>query len=151
MLINDVVVCTALIALNRTLVSNPNCCAMRGTSLDDNMTPSPKSGWVCIVIRPSSIRVVCIKVVKQIAITCLHQPVNPSVYPLGRLNICRLPTAICVKRIPPRLILEKKHLITQYAIQISISNPNKGRTDAILPGLISKIAAFAASLKERFI
>ena len=127
-LIAVVVVWTTLIILNLILVSRPYCCAILGTSLADNITPKPIKGWSGIVIKPRSNKVVCINVVKQSAIICLHQPVNPSVYPLGKLNIWRLPTAIWVKRIPPRLTLAKKHLITQYPRHIKRSNPSKGLT-----------------------
>ena len=38
---------------------------------------------------------------------------TPEVSPRGRLKRYRLPTAICVSRMPPLLMFEKKHLITQ--------------------------------------
>ncbi len=112
-LIAVVVVWTALIMLTFVLVSRPKCCAIRGTSFADSITPRPRSGCDCIVINPIMRSVVCINVVKQSATICLHQPVNPSAIPLGRLKRYRLPTAICVSRIPPLLIFAKKHLITQ--------------------------------------
>ena len=99
-----VVVWTMDIALTRILVSRPNCCAILGTSFAANITPSPSNAWDCIVRSPRSRSVVCMKVVKQIAMICLHQPVKPSVYPLGRLNMWSEPTAICVSKIPPHMM-----------------------------------------------
>ena len=46
------------------------------------------------VSKPRNRSVVCINAVRQIAATCLHHWLNPSVYPRGTLNIYRLPTAI---------------------------------------------------------
>ena len=119
-LITVVVVCTADIMLIRTLVSSPNCCAIRGTSLAAIITPNPSKAWVCMVKTPRRSNVVCINVVKHNAMICFAHAVNPSLYSLGSENMCKLPTAICVRRMPPRLILLKKHLITQYAMHISV-------------------------------
>ena len=57
------------------------------TSFAASITPRPSIGCVCMVISPINKSVFCIKVVKHIAIICLHHPVKPSVYPLGRLNM----------------------------------------------------------------
>ena len=43
----------------------------------------------------------------------LHHWLKPSAYPLGTENIYRLPTEICTRRMPPRLMLAKKILSTQ--------------------------------------
>ena len=85
-LIAVVVVWTALIMLTLVLVSSPKCWAIRGTSFAASMTPRPRSAWDCMVIKPIMRSVVCIKVVKQRAMICLHHDVNPSVIPLGRLK-----------------------------------------------------------------
>ena len=63
-----------------------------------------RSMFVGIVSRPRNRSVVCKNAVRHRAMTCLHQPVKPSMYPLGTENIYSEPTAIWHKRIPPRLI-----------------------------------------------
>lgn len=73
-----------------------------------NIIPSPISILSCKVSIPRNSRVVCKKAVRQMAITCLHHWLKPSVYPRGTLNIYSDPTAIWISRIPPRLILAKK-------------------------------------------
>ena len=124
-LIAVVVACTALMRLNFAELSNPNCCAMRGTSFAASMTPSPSSIFSLNVINPKNKSVVCMNAVRQIAATCFIHCVNPSEYPLGTENIYSEPTDICTSRIPPRLIFWKNTLITQYAKAMSANRLNK--------------------------
>ena len=100
-LITEVVVCTALMAFTRTPVSSPNCCAIRGTSFAANMTPKPNSISSCMVNIPKNKSVVCIKVVKQSAITCLHHA-DFARYRHVTFYISRTITRISVRRISHR-------------------------------------------------
>ena len=78
---------TLLMMLVLVLVSNPNCPAIRGTSVLDNMSPKPNNGWSLNTISPAVKIVDCKNAVIQMPMTCLHHWINPSMYPLGTENI----------------------------------------------------------------
>ncbi|EDS74692.1 hypothetical protein CLOSPI_01469 [Thomasclavelia spiroformis DSM 1552] len=102
----DCIPYTELIKFPFVDVSNPNCCAILGTSASANNIPSPNSNSVYK------------NAVKHFAIVCSHHDMKPSVNPLGTLNIYKLATATWISNIPPCFKFAKNTLMTQYPIMM---------------------------------
>ena len=100
--------------------------------------------------------VVCKNAVRQVAITCLHQPLKPSLYPLGTLNIYRLPIAIWHIKIPPLLMFANTTFMVQYPNKIMKKRPNSDTsedsammTESPVPATVSLVEPIKLPIKSR--